>query len=250
MSTSHPRRSTISLTSRPSAPQITNAVLLTSRAPDARMVRSIRRFRNRKARSVRTIRRIEVWEAQHGDERVVEVGAARKLDVLDARRELERDLALAVGEERDLRALPGRVADGDDAVDVDRRHEADYSGALGVEVGAERPSQQHLVQVLGPDAKDVHQYLDPGRDRALGELELADVALGQVDAVREQERTHAVDLDQPVAKRVVGNVARRPQPPGVVEQTREQELCHRVDEPGAADPLRGDVAADDLKLHA
>src|SRR5437867_4723703 len=154
MSTSHPRRSTISLTSRPSAPQITNAVLLTSRAPDARIVR--------------TIRRIEVWEAQHGDERVVEVGAARELDVLDPRRELESDLALAVGEERDLRALPGRVADGDDAVDVDRRHEADYSGALGVEVGAERPSYQQPVQVLGPDAMVVHQYLNHGLARPRG----------------------------------------------------------------------------------
>src|SRR5207249_11601694 len=166
MSTSHPRRSTISLTSRPSAPQITNAVLLTSRAPDARMVRSIRSFRDRKARIVRTIRRIEVWEAQHGDERVVEVGAARKLDVLDPRRELERDLALAVGEERDLRALPGGGADGDDAVDVDRRHDADYPGALGVEVGAGRPSQQHLVRVPCPEAKYVHRGRGPCRERA------------------------------------------------------------------------------------
>src|SRR2546430_16989561 len=42
MSASHPRRSTISLPSRPRAPQISSAVALTSRAPRVRIVRTIR----------------------------------------------------------------------------------------------------------------------------------------------------------------------------------------------------------------
>src|SRR5205823_581163 len=120
MSTSQPRRSTMSFTSRPSAPQITNAARLKSPPRQTRMVRTIRGFRNRDARFVRTIRTIEVWKAEHSDERVVEVRAARQLDVFDARRKLERDLALAIGKERDLRPFARRVPDGDDAIDVDR----------------------------------------------------------------------------------------------------------------------------------
>src|SRR5437762_14392686 len=186
MSTSHPRRSTISLTSRPRAPQISSAVALTSRAPRVRIVRTIEGFRDRTARYVRTIRRIEVWEAQHRDERIVEVRAAGQLDVFDAGGKLEGDLPLPVRQKRDLGALAGRVADGDDAIDVHRGHEPDHLRALRVQVGAERTAEQHLIEVVGRDAEDVHEDLDPGRDRALGELQLADIALGEKDAIGEQ----------------------------------------------------------------
>src|ERR1043165_5089210 len=113
MSTSHPRRTAMPLTSAPSAPQITSAVELTSRSPHARIVRTIRGLLAGKCCFVRTIRtfgKIEVRKAQDADERVVEVRAARQLDVLDPRGQLEGDLPLPVREERDLGPLACRVA--------------------------------------------------------------------------------------------------------------------------------------------
>src|SRR5438552_19139784 len=111
MSTSQPRRSTMSFTSRPRAPQMTARWC----SPHG----------------------CQLWESEHSDERVVEIRASRQLDVFDARRQLEGDLALAIRQQRDLGAFAGRVPDGDDAVHVDRRDEADDLRALGLQVRAE-----------------------------------------------------------------------------------------------------------------
>ena len=138
-------------------------------------------------------------KAEHRDERVVEVRASGELDVFDARRKLERDLPLAVGEQRDLRPLTRRVAHRDDPVHIDRRDQPDDLRALGIQVGTERPAQQHLVQVLGLDSEDIHQNFDSSGDRTLRELQLADVLLRQINTLREQEGTHPVHVDEPLA---------------------------------------------------
>src|SRR5882672_9238874 len=134
MSTSHLRRSTMSFTSRPSAPQMTSAVVLIRRtlnfasldpaarnpmrasAPMAPTVR--KRGWSRHAYLWRSCRFRQLRKAEDGDEGIVEVRAAGQLDVLDAGRQLERHLPLAVGKERDLGALAGRVPHRDDAVNV------------------------------------------------------------------------------------------------------------------------------------
>src|ERR1700693_2937235 len=145
-------------------------------------------------------------ELQDGDEGVVEVRATRQLDVLDSRRQLESDLTFAIGQQGDLGPLAGRVADGDYLVDVDRRHQADDLRALWIQVRAERTTEQDLVEILRLDPEDVHQHLYARGDRALGELQLTYVSLRQEHAVREQERTNAVDVDEPIGERVTRNV--------------------------------------------
>src|SRR5690348_8543810 len=138
MSTSQPRRSTMSLISRPRAPQMTSAV----ECPVLRKAGLIGAARSTTLRKPDRFRVVltsphlrELRKPEDGDERVVEIAPTGQLDVLDARRQLECDLALAVGEQRDLRALAGGVADRDDLLDVDRWHETDDLGALRVEVG-------------------------------------------------------------------------------------------------------------------
>src|SRR5260221_1017885 len=176
----------------------------------------------------------EVWETQHRDEGIVEVGAAGELDVLDARRKLESDLTLAIRQQRDLGPFARGVADRDDLVDVDRRHEPDDLGALRVEIGTEGAAEEDLIKVGRAHAEYVHEDLDPGRDRALCELELANVSLREVQALGKQESLDSLDLDEASCKRMVPGLGSRQHPAQVVEQADVQELRDGVDQPGAA----------------
>src|SRR6266481_272805 len=191
---------------------------------------------------------LQVWETQHRYEGIVEVGTAGELDVLDARRQLKCDLALAIRQERDLGPFACGVADRYDLVDVDRRHEPDDLGALRVEVRTEGAAEEDLIQVGRAHAEDIHEDLDPGRDRTLCELELANVTLREVYPLGKQESLDSLDLDEASCKRMVPGFGSRQHTARVVEQADVQQLRDRVDQPGAAKPLRGHVAADHLQL--
>ena len=81
------------------------------------------------------------------DEPVVEVGAVGELDIGHLLQQRRGAGALAQREQGHLRALAGDVAGGDDAQHRQLRHQPDPDGGGGGEVAAERPGQQHLLDV-------------------------------------------------------------------------------------------------------
>ena len=93
----------------------------------------------------------------------------------------QRAGALADAQQAHLRALAGDVAGRDDPQHRDLRHQTDAHRGRGGEVAAERAGQQHLLHVALLEAELLEQQRPAGGDRALGELQLADVALGEVD---------------------------------------------------------------------
>ena len=109
--------------------------------------------------------------------------AAGELDVAHLAHDRVRLRPLAVAERGDLRPLPRDVAGRDDPRQRHPRHEPDPDRARRRQVGAERAGEQHLGDVLGLRAQLAEQDLPAGRDRGLGELQLAHVALGEVDRV-------------------------------------------------------------------
>ena len=64
------------------------------------------------------------------------------------------------------------------------RHQADADRRRRGQVAAERAGEQHLLHVARLDAELLEQQRPAGRDGGLGELQLAHVALRQVDACR------------------------------------------------------------------
>ena len=134
-----------------------------------------------------------------------------------------------------LCSLAGHVARRHDARQRQRRHEPDPNGRSGGEVGAEAAAEQHLLDVARLDAELPKQDVPAGGDRRLRELQLAHVALRQVHVVGQVEDVLLPHLAEP------RRGAER-ETPRVVEDARADELRHRVHEPGAAEPLRLDVA--------
>src|SRR5581483_5033184 len=63
------------------------------------------------------------------------------------------------------------------------RHEPDPDRARRRQVRAERAGEQHLLDLPLVDSELLDEELPPGRDRRLRELQLADVALREVDRV-------------------------------------------------------------------
>src|SRR5437870_13902076 len=110
-----------------------------------------------------------------------------ELDVRDLVEDGSRGRTLGDGERDDLRALAGDVPGGDDPRQRQLRHEADLDGARGGKIGAERAPEQHLRDLLGLDAEVAAEEVPAGGYRRLGELQLADVALREVDVVTEVE---------------------------------------------------------------
>ena len=115
------------------------------------------------------------------------------------------------------------------------RHEPDLHGARRSEVRAERAAEQHLRDLGGVDAHVVAEDLPAGRDRGLRELQLAHVALREKDVAGQMEDVLLADLPEPL-RRAEHEAAR------VVEDAGADELGHRVDEAGAAETERLDVA--------
>ena len=152
-----------------------------------------------------------------------------------------------LGREQDhLRALARDVPGSDDARQRELGHEPDAHGAGRREIRPERSGQQHLLDVGDLHAELLDEQGPAGRDRGLGELELAHVALRQVDRALgiarlarpgEYEDPLALDCDQALRQHGVqlGRGLVGDEAPGVVEQAALDELRDGIDEPRAAD---------------
>ena len=121
----------------------------------------------------------------------------------------------------------------------------------GREVGAEAAREQHLGDIVGGDAELAHEDHPAGRDRGLRELQLAHVALGEVDRVLgllaapgEHEHALLAHLDEPLGEHRVrlGGGLVGDEAAGVVEQAARDQLGDGVDEPRAAHADRVGVA--------
>ena len=154
---------------------------------------------------------------------------------------------LAFAEQRHLRAEVGRVADIGNTVERDVRQQPDRHRALGVDVVAEAAAEHELGEVGIVDAHHPLEQHDAGVDRALGELELADVALGEghvvvlagVGVPHQHELDSGIDGAQPCRERGGKPLAiGRPQPPHSVDHPCSDHLRAGIDETGSADADR------------
>src|SRR2546425_11174240 len=105
--------------------------------------------------------------------------------VLDGPGHLRGVSALGFGDETELGTERGRVAH---VADLRRRHgwdQPDPQGARDRDVIAEAAGQHQLVEIVGRETGHVQQHDDTGGDRALGELDLADVVM----LLRSEEHT-------------------------------------------------------------
>src|SRR5204862_1920411 len=109
--------------------------------------------------------------------------------------------------------------------------------ARRAEVRAERAAEQYLRDLRRFDVEVSAEQVPAGGDRRLRELELAYVALREVDVVAEVEDVLLADLAE--ARRRVEDEA-----PGVVEHLGPDELRDRVDQPRAAQADGRDVTDD------
>ena len=182
----------------------------------------------------------------HGlDEVLLEPRLDRRLDLLDAAHDA---FDLAPGrarQQRDQRPGAGGVAGGSDAVEVAVRDEAEDHRVERVDLAAERAGQADLVD--GVASELVHQQPHPGVQGGLGQLDRADVVLGDDDA-----RTAVGRLVQDVAERpAVGDDPRRPRRDRAVDDAvggddaGEVQLGDDLDDPRAADA--GDAGAGRLE---
>ena len=168
--------------------------------------------------------------------------------MLDAVHELLRAEALALAQERHLRAEVGGVADVGDPVAGEARQEPDRHRALDVDVVAEAAAEHELREVRIPDAHHPLEHDDAGVDRALGELELADVALGEghvfalarVGVPDQHEFGPGSGGAQPRPERGGKPVPMaRAHPAARIHHPRPDHLRAGVDEAGPADADRG-----------
>src|SRR5213083_2465731 len=102
----------------------------------ARRSRSVWRSGDSRAteREPRSGEAVERREAEDAHENVVEVLAAAELDVLHAGRHRLGGLALAIGEQGDLRSLAGCIAHRADAIQGHGGHETDDARGVWVDV--------------------------------------------------------------------------------------------------------------------
>ena len=131
---------------------------------------------------------------------------------------VDRTRALAQGQQGHLRSLARDVARGDDAEHGQLRHQPDPDRRGRGEVGAERAGQQHLLDVAVLEPELLEQQRPAGRDRGLGELQLAHVALGEVDASRPTSvsgvgRCSTNTRSSPIFGQPVGERRARARPP-------------------------------------
>ena len=182
--------------------------------------------------------------------------------MLDALRKVLGAGALGLAQKRHLRAEVGRVADVGDSIEGHVRQKPDRHRALDVDVVAEASAEHELGQIRIVDAHHALEQDDAGVDRALGELELADVALGEghvlvlagVGVPDQHELDAGLGGAQPCGERGGKPLAiARPQPPGSVHDPRSHHLRAGVDEAGPADADRArrtDDAAVDVVVDA
>ena len=144
-------------------------------------------------------------------------------------------------EQRDPRAVAGRVADRHDALQVAIRDEAEHHGVLRVDVAAERTGQDDPVHRR--HAPLLHEQLDAGVQRGLAQLDGADVGLGDRDRLP-GGRVRGVRQDVDGRAAVVLD-ARRARRSRLAEQAvggehaSQKELGDGLDDAAAADAGRG-----------
>ena len=177
--------------------------------------------------------------------------------MLDAPRELVGAGALTLAQKRHLRAEVRGVADVGDPVEGEARQQPDRHRAPGVDVVAEAAAEHELGEVPVLDAHHALEHDDAGVDRALGKLELADVALGEghVFAVAgfrppdQHEFAAGPGAAQPRSDRGGKLLAVAPsQQAARIHHPRPDHLRAGVDEAGAADAGRG-RRADHAAVH-
>src|SRR5918999_360686 len=117
------------------------------------------------------------------DESVVEVGAITELDILHLLEQRVGAGSLAHRQQGHLGAFARYVASGDYAEHGQLGNQPDPDSRGGGEVGAERAGQQHLLYVVMLEAQLLEQQGPAGGDGGLRELQLADVALREVDGL-------------------------------------------------------------------
>ena len=135
-------------------------------------------------------------------------------------------------EEGDARAGAGGVAGGADMVERAVGDQAEDHRVFHVDVAAEGAGEHDAVDAV--DRVVVHEQADAGIERRLGELDGADVGLGDRDA----RRAVADDIGEGAA---LGDDSRRARGERAVDDAvggndaGEKELRHRLDDAGAAD---------------
>ena len=122
-----------------------------------------------------------VGNASCSTNRSLKSGPVRELDVANLLEHGLRRVPLLERQQRHLRTFARDIARRDDPWQGQLRDEADADGAGGGEVGAERAGEEHLLDLVDDDPELLDEQPPAGGDRCLGELQLADVALGQVN---------------------------------------------------------------------
>src|SRR5439155_12002605 len=120
---------------------------------------------------------------RHGvDEMLLEAGLDRRLDLFDGARDPLDLVASLAREQRDERAGPGRVAGRADAVQRRIGHEPEHEGVQRIDLAPERAGELDPIDRL--DAEVVHQESRSRVEGCLGELDRADVVLGDQETRR------------------------------------------------------------------
>src|SRR5262249_37351983 len=145
----------------------------------------------------------------------------------------------------------GGVADVAYPLTGERRNQSDAERALDRHVVAEAAGQHQLRDPLGRDAGDVLEHRDAGGDRALRELDLADVVLGEHDLLpragfarpEHDDLTflaaHHDPLGEPGRERVAPVHLDQP---GPVDDPAVEQAPQESDDDGAADAERVGLA--------
>lgn len=144
-----------------------------------------------------------------------------------------------------LRSLAGDIAGGDDPQHGQLGDQADTHGRGCGQVASERAGEEDLLNVAVFETCPLQEEGPSRGDGGLCELQLAHVALREVDAVldRGQRRRSVQDEHpllaqhrQPLAEVRLdgGGGLRGDEAPAVVQQADSDQLGHSVNQPGAA----------------
>ncbi len=153
------------------------------------------------------VRRRQMRDRHRLDEEFLEARFDRGLDLLDPPHELLDHRARATVEQRDPRAGARGVAGGADAFERAVGNHAEHHRVLDVDMAAEGAGEPDAVDAF--DLHPLHQQPHAGIERGLGELDRADVVLG--DRERRAAVGTAVEIvgERPPVRRGCAHCATR-----------------------------------------